>query len=81
MNLTAAIGKDQLVYLETTLPELPDDAFDRLQTQYGLSPRDAGVLVALGEGGDEETSGAAGAGVHFFETVAEGREAKLAVNW
>jgi Asp-tRNAAsn/Glu-tRNAGln amidotransferase B subunit (PET112 homolog) len=36
---------------------------------FGLSPYDAGVLVA-----DQETA-------HFYETVAKGRDAKLAANW
>ena len=37
--------------------------------QHGLSPYDAAVLVA-----DQETAA-------FYETVAEGRDAKLAANW
>ena len=51
------------------LPELPDAKKERLSRQYGLSPYDAGVIVA-----DKETA-------DFYETVAEGRDGKLAANW
>ncbi|MEM7429055.1 MAG: Asp-tRNA(Asn)/Glu-tRNA(Gln) amidotransferase subunit GatB, partial [Pseudomonadota bacterium] len=55
--------------IAASLPELPDEKKDRLISQYGLSPYDAGVLVD-----DPETAS-------FFEEVAEGRDPKLAVNW
>jgi aspartyl-tRNA(Asn)/glutamyl-tRNA(Gln) amidotransferase subunit B len=55
--------------IEASLPELPDAKKARLQSQYGLSPYDAGVL----------TSDAALA--TFFETAAAGRNAKLVANW
>jgi aspartyl-tRNA(Asn)/glutamyl-tRNA(Gln) amidotransferase subunit B len=55
--------------IEATLPELPDAKKARLQSQYGLSAYDAGVL----------TSDAALA--TFFETAAAGRNAKLVANW
>jgi aspartyl-tRNA(Asn)/glutamyl-tRNA(Gln) amidotransferase subunit B len=55
--------------IEATLPELPDALRARLQTQYGLSPYDARVLAA-----DHELAA-------FFETAAEGHDAKLVVNW
>ncbi len=55
--------------LKTTLPELPDTKKARFMADFGLSPYDAGVLVA-----DQETA-------HFYETVAKGRDAKLAANW
>jgi len=55
--------------LKTTLPELPDAKKTRFMADFGLSPYDAGVLVA-----DQETA-------HFYETVAKGRDAKLAANW
>ena len=51
------------------LPELPDAKKERFIVDYGLSAYDAGVLVA-----DKETA-------LFFEEAAEGRNAKLAVNW
>ncbi|UCH74430.1 MAG: Asp-tRNA(Asn)/Glu-tRNA(Gln) amidotransferase subunit GatB [Rhodospirillales bacterium] len=52
-----------------TLPELPDEKKARFMADYGLSPYDAGVLVAERETAD------------FFEAVAKGRDAKLAANW
>jgi len=55
--------------LAATLPELPDAKKDRFIEHFGLSAYDAGVLVAEKETAD------------FFEEVAEGRDAKLAVNW
>jgi aspartyl-tRNA(Asn)/glutamyl-tRNA(Gln) amidotransferase subunit B len=55
--------------IEATLPELPDAKKRRLESQYGLSPYDAGVLVA--EAGRTD----------FFEAAAEGRDAKLVANW
>src|SRR5579871_5976380 len=55
--------------LERSLPELPDAKKARLQADYGLSPYDAGVLVAEAARAD------------FFETAAKGRDAKLAANW
>jgi aspartyl-tRNA(Asn)/glutamyl-tRNA(Gln) amidotransferase subunit B len=51
------------------LPELPDEKRARFIEAFGLSPYDAGVLVADKESAD------------FFETVAAGRDAKLAANW
>lgn len=77
----------RLESLRQILPELPDEAFDRLQAQYGLSARDAGVLVALGEHMDDGSAegeaghSQAGVGVRYFEEVAEGREGKVAANW
>jgi aspartyl-tRNA(Asn)/glutamyl-tRNA(Gln) amidotransferase subunit B len=55
--------------IEATLPELPDDKKARLQSQYGLSVYDAGVLVIEQARSD------------FFEKAAKGRDAKLVSNW
>jgi aspartyl-tRNA(Asn)/glutamyl-tRNA(Gln) amidotransferase subunit B len=55
--------------IQDSLPELPDDKRRRLQTQYGLSPYDAGVLIIEGARAD------------FFEAAAKGRDAKLTANW
>ncbi len=55
--------------LRAALPELPDAKRARFVTEYGLPAYDAGVLVA------EQTTAA------FFETVARGRDARLAANW
>ncbi|WGM39258.1 Asp-tRNA(Asn)/Glu-tRNA(Gln) amidotransferase subunit GatB [Caulobacter sp. NIBR1757] len=55
--------------IKAGLPELPDAKKARLQSQYGLSPYDAGVLTS-----DM-------AQTRFFETAAVGRNAKLTANW
>ena len=55
--------------IQDSLPELPDDKKARLQSQYGLSAYDAGVLV-----GEQ-------ARADFFERAAAGRDAKLVANW
>jgi aspartyl-tRNA(Asn)/glutamyl-tRNA(Gln) amidotransferase subunit B len=55
--------------LKSKLPELPDDKRRRFCEQYGITFYDAGVLVA-----DQTTA-------DFYETVAKGRDARLAANW
>ncbi|MDP3853934.1 Asp-tRNA(Asn)/Glu-tRNA(Gln) amidotransferase subunit GatB [Phenylobacterium sp.] len=55
--------------IEESLPELPDAKKARLQTQYGLSAYDAGVLIIEQARAD------------FFEEAAKGRDAKLTANW
>ncbi|MDE2391633.1 MAG: Asp-tRNA(Asn)/Glu-tRNA(Gln) amidotransferase subunit GatB, partial [Rhodospirillales bacterium] len=55
--------------LAATLPELPDEKRARFCTEYGIPFYDAGVLVA-----DQATA-------DFYETLAKGRDGKLAANW
>ncbi|HIJ37553.1 MAG TPA: Asp-tRNA(Asn)/Glu-tRNA(Gln) amidotransferase subunit GatB [Rhodospirillaceae bacterium] len=55
--------------IKADLPELPDQKKERFVREYCLTPYDAGVLVAEQANAD------------FFETVAKGRDAKLACNW
>ncbi len=55
--------------LKAHLPELPDEKKARFIRDFGLSPYDAGVLVAERETAD------------YFEAVAKGRDAKAAANW
>jgi aspartyl-tRNA(Asn)/glutamyl-tRNA(Gln) amidotransferase subunit B len=55
--------------IKDSLPELPDDKKQRLMKTYGLSVYDASVLVAERINAD------------FFETLAKGRDGKLAANW
>ncbi|MEX0807749.1 MAG: Asp-tRNA(Asn)/Glu-tRNA(Gln) amidotransferase subunit GatB [Dongiaceae bacterium] len=55
--------------LRAGLPELPDARKARYMCDFGLSPYDAGVLVA-----EKETAA-------FYEAVADKRDAKLAANW
>jgi aspartyl-tRNA(Asn)/glutamyl-tRNA(Gln) amidotransferase subunit B len=55
--------------LRSELPELPDAKKARFVSALGLSDYDAAVLVAEKETAD------------YFESVAGGRDAKLAANW
>lgn len=55
--------------IKATLPELPDEKKHRFMNDYGLSTYDASVLIAEKYRAD------------YFETVASGRDAKLAANW
>ncbi len=55
--------------IAATLPELPDERRARFIDDLGLSPYDAGVLVAERETAD------------YFEEAAGGRDAKTAANW
>src|SRR5690349_11939227 len=55
--------------LRAELPELPDAKKARFVSAYGLSPEDAGVLVA-----EKETA-------LYFEHLAAGRDPKAAANW
>ena len=55
--------------LKKDLPELPDEKRARFIAAYGLSPYDANVLVAERASAD------------YFESVAKGREGKIAANW
>ena len=55
--------------IEASLPELPDAKKARLQSQYGLTAYDAGVLIIEQARAD------------FFEAAAAGRDAKLVSNW
>ena len=55
--------------IAASLPELPDDKKARFMRDYGLSAYDAGVLVGERELAD------------YYEELARGIDAKLAVNW
>ena len=55
--------------IKASLPELPDQKRARFESEYGISHYDAGVLIADAEKAE------------YFETVATGRDAKLAANW
>jgi aspartyl-tRNA(Asn)/glutamyl-tRNA(Gln) amidotransferase subunit B len=63
------LDPEWVAHLRAELPELPDAKRARFVSGYGLSPDDAGVLVA-----EKETA-------QFFERVAAGRDAKTAANW
>jgi len=69
-DLLPLVFSDELVAeIKATLPELPDERKDRYINDFGLSPYDAGVLVA-----EKDTA-------VYFEEVADGRDAKMAANW
>ncbi len=67
--LPLVLSDDDIARLRKTLPELPDDKKARFIADLGLSPYDAGVLVA-----DKETA-------DYFEQAAKNRDAKTAANW
>ncbi len=55
--------------IKAELPELPDQKKHRFMKEYKLSPYDASVLAM-----EKDKA-------NFFETVANGRDSKLASNW
>jgi aspartyl-tRNA(Asn)/glutamyl-tRNA(Gln) amidotransferase subunit B len=67
--LPLIVENDWVEQIKASMPELPDEKKQRFISDYGLSAYDAGVLVAEKEYAD------------FFETLAHGRDAKLAANW
>ena len=67
--LPLVLDPDWVEALRADLPELPDAKRARLVRDYGLPAYDAGVLVA-----DQATA-------EFYETVARGRDGRLAANY
>jgi aspartyl-tRNA(Asn)/glutamyl-tRNA(Gln) amidotransferase subunit B len=67
--LPLVLDEAWIAELKAALPELPDAKRARLMRDYGLPSYDAGVLVA-----EQATA-------DFYETVANGRDAKMAANW
>jgi aspartyl-tRNA(Asn)/glutamyl-tRNA(Gln) amidotransferase subunit B len=67
--LPLVLDEGWVAALKEKLPELPDAKRKRFCEQYGLTFYDAGVLVA-----DQVTA-------DFYESVAKGRDARLAANW
>lgn len=69
-DLLPLVLSDELIErIRATLPELPDQKKHRFMDEYKLSLYDAQVLIAEQSRAD------------FYETVAKGRDAKLAANW
>jgi aspartyl-tRNA(Asn)/glutamyl-tRNA(Gln) amidotransferase subunit B len=64
------------------MPELPGAMRSRLCSQ-GLSKRDAEVLMSVDSGREVEFDGERGSGgaVAYFESLSEGRDPKIVVNW
>lgn len=67
--LPLELDADWVEDIKAGLPELPDEKKARFIADYKLSVYDAGVLV------NEK------ARAEYFETVAKGRDAKMAANW
>jgi aspartyl-tRNA(Asn)/glutamyl-tRNA(Gln) amidotransferase subunit B len=67
--LPLVLEEEWIASLKSGLPELPDAKRARFMRDYGLPVYDAGVLVA-----EQATA-------DFYETVAKGRDSKLAANW
>jgi aspartyl-tRNA(Asn)/glutamyl-tRNA(Gln) amidotransferase subunit B len=67
--LPLVLDEDWIAQMKAALPELPDAKQARFMQSYGLTAYDAGVLVA------EKATAA------FYETVATGRDPKIAANW
>jgi aspartyl-tRNA(Asn)/glutamyl-tRNA(Gln) amidotransferase subunit B len=67
--LPLVLEPDWVASLKARLPELPDAKKARFVRDYALPAYDAGVLV------DDQVT------ADFYETVAAGRDARLAANW
>jgi aspartyl-tRNA(Asn)/glutamyl-tRNA(Gln) amidotransferase subunit B len=67
--LPLEVSEEEIERLKAELPELPDEKRARFARDYALSAYDADVLVAERETAD------------YFETVANGRDPKIAANW
>lgn len=67
--LPLVLDEDWIEDLRRDLPELPDAKKARFMGAFGLTAYDAAVLTA-----EKETAA-------FYETVAGGRDAKIAANW
>ena len=67
--LPLELTQDYVEQLKTKLPELPDEKRARFIKEFGLSAYDADVLVAERSSAD------------YFESVAKGRDGKVAANW
>jgi len=67
--LPLVLEDDWIERIRAGLPELPDAKKTRFMADFGLTAYDAAVLTA-----EKETAA-------FYETVASGRDAKIAANW
>lgn len=67
--LPLELDEDYVEGLKAHLPELPDEKRHRFESELGVKPYDAGILVSDRAVAD------------YFERVAEGRDGKAAANW
>jgi aspartyl-tRNA(Asn)/glutamyl-tRNA(Gln) amidotransferase subunit B len=65
------------------MPSLISETRTYLQSHYGLSLRDVDALMSLDTGSDVAFDGETldESAVNYFETVADGRDPKVVVNW
>ena len=61
---------EQIAAYKNELPELPDARRARLESEYGLSDYDAGIITSSRQMAE-----------YFDKTIATGADAKLAANW
>lgn len=61
---------EQIAAYKNELPELPDARRARLESEYGLSDYDAGIITSSRQMAE-----------YFDKTIAAGADAKLAANW
>ncbi len=67
--LPVELTQEYVEKIRCGLPELPDEKKERFIAEFGLTPYDAGVLVASKRASE------------YFETVARGRDPKQAASW
>ncbi|NNC38007.1 MAG: Asp-tRNA(Asn)/Glu-tRNA(Gln) amidotransferase subunit GatB [Hyphomonadaceae bacterium] len=67
--LPIKITDDFIAKIKANLPELPDARKARFIESYGIPAYDAGILTASKKKAE------------FYETLAKGRDAKIAANW
>lgn len=67
--LPLELDNEWIAQIKETLPELPDQKKHRFMRDYGLNAYDAGVLIAERSRAD------------YYETAANGTDAKLTANW
>lgn len=73
--------QDVLNELQASLPDLPDAVRARLESQFGLGSREVDIIVRLGQSDTDGASDTYGAGVAYFEQLAQGRDPIVAANW
>ncbi|KAL7007437.1 hypothetical protein EMMF5_002901 [Cystobasidiomycetes sp. EMM_F5] len=75
------VPSDVLNELQASLPDLPDAVRARLESQFGLGSREVDIIVRLGQSDTDGASDTYGAGVAYFEQLAQGRDPIVAANW
>lgn len=78
-----AIPQHYISRISETMPELPHALRSRLQSQYGISAREADIVMSIQSGADVGFDGEPPKGgvVDYFEQVARASDPKEAINW